>query len=241
MARFGIRSFRAHYPWLLLATTLLPRQFVLCVFLVYLSHVAGGTNSAFAFVGATVYAQTIVMINVADIAIDDRVNATEPVLRTAIPSTVRVLAARLLPYPLFALACSAVALAAGPVVGEGARATQLLAGAPVYLVSGISIVAAGAAFAGMVRTAEELVGNTILWLTLLSGGIVPDDIPRWCAPLIDLLPGRHAEHALDAHLAGHSMVPGVTAELAVAAWWFTVAVAVSLLRGRHERRHGGAM
>lgn len=238
---FGARSFRAYYPWKLLVTTLLPRQFVLCIFLTTVGVVAGGPgNRTFAFMGATVFAQTIVMINVADILIDDREHATRDALHAAIPSTASILAARLAPYPLFALACSSAALAAGPLLGQGGHLMTFLTGAPAYLAAGISITTAGAAFATMVRNAEEFVGNAVLWLMILSGGIIRESTVHWLDPLNLLLPGKHAVVALQNHLANKSMVASILGELAVATFWFLITFFFMRMRSRHERKWGSA-
>ncbi|MER7983700.1 ABC transporter permease [Streptomyces sp. NPDC095817] len=238
---FGVRSFRAYYPWRLLLTTLLPRQFVLCIFLTSVGTIAGGaSNRTFAFIGATVFAQTIVMVNVADILIDDRENATDDALTTAIPSRASILAARLAPYPLFALACSVAAVAAGPFLGQSTHLLDLATGVPAYLASGLSIATAGAAFAAMVRNAEELVSNAVLWLMILSGGIVRDGAIPWLKPLNLVLPGKHAVVALQNHLMGASMVSDIVGELAVAVFWFLVACLIIWVRSGNERKSRSA-
>ncbi|WP_162625187.1 ABC transporter permease [Streptomyces cadmiisoli] len=188
--------------------------------------------------GATIFAQTIVMINVADILIDDREHATHDALNTAIPSSASILAARLAPYPLFALSCSLAALAAGPFLGQGDHLLEFLKCAPVYLASGISITTAGAAFAMMIRNAEELVSNAMLWVMILSGGIIHQSAVAWLEPLNLILPGKHAVAALQYHLAGKSMMPGILGEITVAGFWFLVACVFTWIRSQYARKWG---
>jgi ABC-2 type transport system permease protein len=235
----GWREFRTETPFRVLATTLLPRQVLQCLFFVL---VASPSLRAFAFVGGVCAAQTVAGIQVADLVVRDKISGTAPRLRIARQEPPVVMLLRVLPYVALGL-CSAVAAAA--IVGPALGMAELIRHPVAEIAIGL-LISTGMTFAGLAVAvpsayfrAEALAGNTLSYLIIVAAGVfIPAGKIVYLDAVGSVLPMTHGLAAIRDVVAGKPFAANLVGEAVVCAAWLVVAVCAIVASNHLSYRSG---
>lgn len=239
----GGREYGAVYSRRVLLSSVLPRAVLQVLFLALLGRVGWGeAGERFAFVGAVGYVVvTATVVRLPDVLVLDKDEGTFFRLRTGVLPPVVVALCRSWVYLAEAAASVAVSLAiAGPVLGLGRLALDLLPLLPLFAVGALSCLAFGLAGATLAvgRRADVLVGNALAYLLLVCAAVVAPVRVGWIDALGQLLPLRHVLAAVRGALDGGAVAGPVLAEVAVGTAWLAVAVLAMTVQDRRSRRWG---
>jgi len=241
--RMGYLDFRVANPWRVNAVTLWPRAVLQCLFFTVVGQALAGGERDFAFVGATVLAIALSLsVGVASVLTTEKVSGTMFRTRLAGPVSMRLIAARAVPWVVEALVMFVLAtVCVGLVVDRMGLALAILRLLPVFALMALSNAAAGLALATIAvgRRAEVLYGNALTYLIIAAGGVVvPTTRLAWLDAIGAWLPLRNGLLAVRGILADRPWAMHLLAEVGVCLLWSLLAVGGLAYLDAKARRSG---